>query len=113
MSDWTSERLDALPWGVTLRYLTDNSDETAMRSADGWRVFIGYQPYLLTSAELAGRITEGIVVSVPVDALLSDEAIDAVSDAASTWILHGVPGNPSFPLHIVRAAIAHVTGDAR
>lgn len=124
MTEWTADRLDALPEGtvivVTWRSAFPRgymhlgsglwSDDLGARDVDcEW-----------TSEDLASYGPHSIrVMSVPVDALLTDEAILAAAKAAEEaqgWPWYGLATHHqqvalAAAAVAVRAAIAHITGE--
>lgn len=106
-SEWTIERLDALPDGTVIEA---NVTEVERFVRDGrWWVEVGHR-IRWSSHDLVGNQAtypnqpEHLtirVVSVPVEALLGDEAL---------WAPGRVGGGD--PYELVAAAVAHATGGA-
>lgn len=112
MRDWTEEWLDALPEGTLIEcdlspYPTKH--EWFVRIDGDWEILRGMDVW--SSKEVLSELASGSirVVSVPVDALLSDETIRAYANrlAGETHRLV-LYGEADIAL---RAAIAHVTGE--
>lgn len=108
MSEWTARRLDDLPDGTVIGWTEDTYPQAAVRQGRSWRDLNGSAPFsegVLEDAD-PGSIR---VVSVPIDELLSQNALEAATDAfAMTTNLVGILGNEAE--QAVRAAIAHITG---
>lgn len=108
MSAWTAERLDALPEGTVVAwegaYYSWALHDTP-GSLYGWLSDSGER---WSSAEIV-KSSEGSirVVSVPVNALLTEDAIEAAADAA--WVDDAAGWSARAA---IRAAIAHITGEA-
>lgn len=105
--DWTVERLDALPECTTVSYMTEGTGWTIVKGkGDAWfYVLLGRMrtsEHILTSA-VPGSIR---VVSVPVDALLSDETVRAASGG------HALGPTNSLVRIVLGDAVAHVTGES-
>lgn len=112
---WTAERLDALPEGVVVEMTWRNSCVTAyFRTHDEalpWAEIDREVLDRVSSRSLAAATVDAgsiRVVSVPIDALLSDGPLAAADEGQ--WVLNGF-GARSVEL-AMRAAIAHVTGEA-
>lgn len=104
-AEWTAERLDALPEGAVIRWTEDGYPEIAIRGDRSWRLLSGHEIYSETVGEDAdpGSIR---VVSVPVDALLSDETMRAAGEG------HYL-GQPNSRVRTaLHLAVAHITGEA-
>ena len=103
VNEWTAERLEALPDGTVI----EACDQEFWLCPDGW---LDGDGGCLTSEDLIADTDPGSirVVSVPIDALLSDEAIEA---ALPEWISPTMrPVGVDRRRALIRAAIAHVTG---
>lgn len=116
MTDWTVERLDALPEGVVVEMTWRNSCVTAyFRTHDealpwaeiGREVLDRVSSRSLAAATVdAGSLR---VVSVPIDALLGPAAMLVAIVARDVAVEQGAD-NPTHDA--IRAAVAHVTGEA-
>lgn len=107
MSDWTAERLDELHvWTVIAWAGSGGPMCAAIDDRRRWHL-IGL-PMAITSEIVIAEADPGSirVVSVPVDALTSHDALEAAFEGS--WVPNGW-GSWSAELG-VRAAIAHVTG---
>ena len=116
--EWTAERLNALPEGTLVGWREVGS---AKREYFVARVEHHHYDWF-EATPVGGRYTSNSllyyavpssirVVSVPIDALLSGEAIEAATDAfVMTTNLAGTLGDEA--KQAIRAAIAHVTGEA-
>lgn len=112
---WTVERLDALPEGTVIEWLVPGGKPLHYFIKD-LGVTDPDRPWVYTKggAESSLDILRMValkeslrVVSVPIDALLADGAVDVaqreawVSDSEGWSVRHGI-----------RAAVAHITGSA-
>ena len=100
MTEWTVERLDALPEGTVIEWLDSGVELTAVKQEEGrWHLvrhtYYEYPEDIIEEAA-PGSIR---VVSVPIDALLADEAVHA-------WDMH-----PADAYETIRAAVEHVIGE--
>lgn len=103
MTDWTVERLEALPQGVAL--MLHPSRRWFVRVQEGWWEIATGVGAAMSSAELLDRPVATVrVVSVPVDSLLTDEAVEA-----ARW--HSGLGSTRYGIErMLRAAVGHATG---
>lgn len=117
MSTWTAARLDALPVGTVIAVEWSTLTERMIKPAPGkwWATNLSDRPEDCdTSSEDLDDNPYVIsikVVSVPIDALLSPEAIRAGEDAFVDVTHLAGPIRDEAEL-VLRAAIAHVTGEA-
>lgn len=99
MNNWTTKRLDALPEGTVVAW-EGAFNSWALHDTPGnlygWLSDTGE---MWSSAEIVKSRGSIRVVSVPVDALLSDETIRASH------------GQGDLADEIIRAAVAHVIGE--
>lgn len=120
MSEWTARKLDDLPDGTVITWTEDGEESyppVGIRTKDGWEVSY-YGDDVLSGGILREADPGSIrVVSVPIDALLDDEAV-RVAAIASLNRLGVTPEDVSIDAEaqglgdVLRAAIAHVTGEA-
>lgn len=99
----TAEQLSGLPVDTVVRD-GDSGLEAYARQADEVFEWVGAGSAIeYTSAELLHAHPEGLhVASIPVDALLSDEAVRAAA---------GIQAYLGFAKAAIRGAIVHVTGE--
>ena len=111
-AEWTAERLLGLPERVVVE-LTWRSGyvSTYIRVGTGWQEVDPISLQVISSHSLAAGSTSGSirVVSVPVDALLSDETV-AVT-AVGLWGPDAGQYSRRIAGVALRGAIAHVTGE--
>lgn len=114
-TEWTIERLDALLEGTVIDVEWSTMVERLLKPSPGkwWATNLGDRPEDCdtSSEDLADNphVKSITVVSVPLDALLSGEAIEAATDAfVMATNLAGTLGDGA--KQAIRAAIAHVTG---
>lgn len=111
MTEWTAERLDALPEGTLIDVQWPTMTERLHKPAPGkwWSTNLGDRPEDcdVSSEDLADNPNIKSIrgVSVPVDALLSDEAIRASAQYPE------IQASRMLTQVIIRDAIAHITGE--
>lgn len=117
MTEWTVERLDALPEGTVIEWLDSGVEMMAVKQDKGrWqlvrRAYYEHPEGIVADAD-PGSVR---VVSVPIDALLEDGTVRAIARAMSDdWNPDRDPVLTAmfqdYSQTAARAAVAHITGE--